>query len=74
MAAKLSGNKIGKILARHRIIWFNTEQVLAILRAPSLRLTPAAAEAGIEHVLCYCLEFHSWISKSAMWNADLRGS
>jgi transposase len=51
MAAKLSANKIGKILARHRIIRFNTDQVVAILRAPSLRLTPGAAEAASEHVL-----------------------
>jgi transposase len=50
-AAKLTPNRISQILARHRISRFTTEQVVAILREPSLQLAPGAAEAASEHIL-----------------------
>jgi len=49
--AKLTGARIGQILARHRITRFTKEQVLEILRSTALHLAPGAAEAASEHVL-----------------------
>lgn len=50
-AAKLTHKRIDQILVRHRIKRFTTEQVMTILREPSLQLAPGAAEAASEHVL-----------------------
>jgi len=50
-AAKLTTKRITQLLARHRISRFSTEQVVTILREPSLQLAPGAAEAASEHVL-----------------------
>jgi transposase len=49
--AKLTHRRISQILTRHRISRFTTEQVVAILREPSLQLAPGAADAASEHVL-----------------------
>lgn len=50
-AAKLTATRVARILARHRISRFTSQQVIAILREPPLRLTPGAAEAASEHML-----------------------
>jgi transposase len=50
-AATLAVTRVGQILARHRITCFTSQQVVAILREPALRLTPGAAAAASEHVL-----------------------
>jgi transposase len=48
-AARLTPKRIAHILARHRISRFSTDQVVAILREPSLQLAPGAVEAASEH-------------------------
>jgi len=49
--AKLSLNKITRILKQHRIRRVDAAKVHQILSAPALRLAPGAAEAASEHVL-----------------------
>ncbi|HZQ53051.1 MAG TPA: transposase [Bryobacteraceae bacterium] len=50
-AAKLTTKRITQLLARHRISRFTPEQVVMILREPSLQLAPEVSEAASEHIL-----------------------
>jgi transposase len=49
--AKLSSQRIARLLSRHRIRRFGAPQVHSILASPPLRLAPGAAEAASEHAL-----------------------
>jgi len=50
-AAKLSGNRIGRILSRHRIRRLDAQEVQEALRSTPLTLASGAAEAASEHAL-----------------------
>lgn len=50
-AARLTENKIARILQQHRIRRFDAGQVRAILRAAPLTLAPGAQQAAAEHAL-----------------------
>ncbi len=50
-AAKLKVSRVGQILKSHRIRRFTADQVVTILKEPSLQPAPGAAEAASEHVL-----------------------
>jgi len=50
-AAKLTVSRVAQILASGHIRRFTADQVVAILREPSLQLAPGAAEAASKHVL-----------------------
>jgi transposase len=50
-AAKLTPKRISQLLAHHRISRFTAEQVITILKEPSLQLASGAAEAASEHIL-----------------------
>jgi hypothetical protein len=50
-AAKLKVSRVAQILKSHRICRFTADQVVTILREPSLQPAPGAAEAASEHVL-----------------------
>jgi transposase len=50
-AAKLKVSRVAQMLKSHRIRRFTADQVVTILREPSLQPAPGAAEAASEHVL-----------------------
>jgi transposase len=50
-AGKLKVSRVAQILKSHRIRRFTADQVVTILREPSLQPAPGAAEAASEHVL-----------------------
>lgn len=50
-AARITRNRVEKILANHRITRFTADEAVAILRSRSLKLAPGAAEAASEHML-----------------------
>ena len=50
-AAKLKVSRVAQILKSYRIRRLNADQVVAVLREPSLQPAPGAAEAAAEHVL-----------------------
>jgi transposase len=50
-AAKLTINRVDKLLKQHRIRRINAEQTLQILRHPGFQLVPGTVEAASEHAL-----------------------
>ena len=51
LACKLTRGRIERVLKRHRIRRLTSEEVMAALRLPALKLAPGSAEAASEHAL-----------------------
>ena len=51
VACKLTRGRIERVLKRHRIRRLTSEEVMAALRLPALKLAPGSAEAASEHAL-----------------------
>lgn len=50
-ACKLTRGRIERVLKNHRIRRLTSEEVMAALRAPALKVAPGSAEAASEHAL-----------------------
>jgi len=51
VACKLTRGRIERVLKRHRVRRLTSEEVMAALRLPALKLAPGSAEAASEHAL-----------------------